>query len=85
MGLAALWAPVGGWDPLKSLVTSPSCFFQLHRIFNSTKINHGQPYPTFSLFRGGGGVQPKFLGKLGLELGVFQKAPPIGRSFGKVL
>ena len=27
---------------------------------------------------GGGGVQPKFLGKLGLEIGVYQKTPPIG-------
>ena len=34
--------------------------------------------------RGGGGVQPKFFGKLGLEIGVFQKAPPIGGSFVEV-
>ena len=33
---------------------------------------------------GGGGVQPKFLGKLGLEIGVYQKAPPIGGSFGEI-
>ena len=33
---------------------------------------------------GGGGVQPKFLGKLGLEIGVDQKAPPNGGSFGEV-
>ena len=34
---------------------------------------------------GGGGGQPKFLGKLGLEIGVYQKAPPKGGSFGEVL
>ena len=38
----------------------------------------------YSYLRGGGGGQPKFLGKLGLELGVFQKAAPIGGSFGEV-
>ena len=27
---------------------------------------------------GGGGVEPKFLGKLGMEIGVYQKGPPIG-------
>ena len=30
------------------------------------------------------GVQPKFLGKLVLEIGVYQKAPPIGGTFGEV-
>ena len=29
-------------------------------------------------------VQPTFWGKLGLEIGVFQKAPSIGGSFGEV-
>ena len=41
----------------------------------------------FTLFKGAGGrVQPKFLVKLGLEIqiGVYQKASPIGRTFGDV-
>ena len=29
-------------------------------------------------------VQPKFVGKLGLEIWVYQKAPPIGGNFGEV-
>ena len=29
-------------------------------------------------------VQPKFLGKLGLEIGFYKKAPPIGGTFGEV-
>ena len=32
---------------------------------------------------GGGGVQPKLLGKLGLEIGVYRKDPPLGRTFGE--
>ena len=36
------------------------------------------------LIGGAGGVQPRFLGKLGFEIGVYQKAPPIGGSFGEV-
>ena len=35
-------------------------------------------------FSGVGG-QPKFLGKLGLMIEVYQKNPPIGGSFGAVL
>ena len=31
-----------------------------------------------------GGVHPKFLGKLDLEIGVYQKAPPIGGTLGEV-
>ena len=40
-----------------------------------------------SIKRGGGGggrVQPKCLGKLCLEIGVYQKAAPIGGTFGEV-
>ena len=33
----------------------------------------------------GGGYQLKFLGKLNLKIGVYQKAPPIGGTFGEVL
>ena len=29
-------------------------------------------------------VQPAFLGKLGLEIGVYQKSSPIGETFGEV-
>ena len=36
------------------------------------------------MLRGGGGVQPEFLGKLGVDMGVYQKSPPIGVSFGEV-
>ena len=32
----------------------------------------------------GVGVQTKFLGKLGLEIGAYQKALPIGGSFGEI-
>ena len=31
-----------------------------------------------------GRVHPKFLGKLDFEIGVYQKAPPIGGTFGEV-
>ena len=31
-----------------------------------------------------GGVHPKFLGILDFEIGVYQKAPPIGGTFGEV-
>ena len=33
---------------------------------------------------GGGGVQPKFSGKVIFEIGVGQQAPPIGATFGGV-
>ena len=33
---------------------------------------------------GGGEVHPNFLGKLDLEIGVYQKAPPIGGTFGEI-
>ena len=35
--------------------------------------------------RGGGGVHPKFFGKVILEIVIDQKPPPIGRTFGGVL
>ena len=34
--------------------------------------------------KGGGGVNLNFLGKLGLEIGVYQKAQPIGGYFVEV-
>ena len=36
------------------------------------------------LIFGGILVEPKFLGKLGLKIGVYQKAPPKGGTFGGV-
>ena len=32
----------------------------------------------------GGGSQAKFVGKIDLEIGVYQKTPPIGGTFGRV-